>query len=126
MTTNGATHANASQWFSSNIFIIFVVVLILILLVIGLACWLIRRSRNRTNATEKVTEIEILSAGSGSETDTQPKFTLKIKTDQSHATQLVEMFVRRVSHAEGAGPAPAVTPPAVFNIEDTWCHTLIS
>ncbi|KAJ7996650.1 hypothetical protein DPEC_G00239240 [Dallia pectoralis] len=72
----------------------------------------------------KVIEIEIISAGSGGETDAQPIFTLKIKTDQNHATQLVEMFVRRASRPEGAGPgiplahAPSVTPSTLASPTD--------
>lgn len=58
-----------------------------------------------------MTEIEIISAGDGLEEETQAKFTLKIRTDQSHATQLVEMLVGRVRRLEGAGPNTPLPPP---------------
>uniref|UniRef100_A0A674E0S7 Uncharacterized protein n=1 Tax=Salmo trutta TaxID=8032 RepID=A0A674E0S7_SALTR len=86
----------ASKWFASDIFIIFVVVLLLVLLVLGaVCCWFVRRNRTQRATAMKLTEIEIISAGDGLEKETQAKFTLKIRTDQSHATQLVEMLVGR-------------------------------
>eukprot|EP00063_Salmo_salar_P009873 XP_013984708.1 PREDICTED: uncharacterized protein LOC106563554 isoform X2 [Salmo salar] len=64
-----------------------------------------------TSGNRKLTEIEIISAGDGLEKETQAKFTLKIRTDQSHATQLVEMLVGRVRRLEGAGPNTPLPPP---------------
>ncbi|KAL0994060.1 hypothetical protein UPYG_G00117290 [Umbra pygmaea] len=124
MSANGDTFSTASRWFSSNIFIIFVVVLVLVLVVIGSVCCLVRQNRNRRNTAERVTEIEIISPGNGLESENQAKFTLKIKTDQRHATQLVGMLVGRVCHLERPGPdipeAPATssTSPAVSSPPD--------
>ncbi|KAK6305520.1 hypothetical protein J4Q44_G00243000 [Coregonus suidteri] len=112
MSTSGNRYATASQWFASDIFIIFVVVLFLVLLVLGaVCCWVVRHNRTQRSTAEKLTEIEIISAGDGPERETQAKFTLKIRTDQSHATQLVEMLVGRVSRLEGAVPNSPLAPP---------------
>nr|XP_046172857.1 uncharacterized protein si:dkey-111e8.4 [Oncorhynchus gorbuscha] len=111
MSTSGHRYATASRWFASDIFIIFVVVLLLVLLVLGaVCCWFVRRNRTQRATAMKLTEIEIISAGDGLERETQAKFTLKIRTDQSHATQLVEMLVGRVRRLEGAGPNTLLPP----------------
>ncbi|CAB1316067.1 unnamed protein product [Coregonus sp. 'balchen'] len=113
ISASGDTYATASQWVSSDIF---VVVLLLVLLVLRAVCWVVRNNRTQRTTAEyerddligskKLTEIEIISAGDGPERDTQAKCTLKIKTDQRHATQLVEILVGR----EGAGPGNPLAP----------------
>uniref|UniRef100_A0A674BHD5 Uncharacterized protein n=1 Tax=Salmo trutta TaxID=8032 RepID=A0A674BHD5_SALTR len=109
---------------SSDIFIIYVVVLLLVLLALRAVCWVVRNNRTQRTTAEKLTDIEIISAGDGPERDTQAKFTLKIRTDPRHATQLVEMLVGRVCRLEGAvpdnplAPLTSVTLPTVVSPTD--------
>lgn len=60
----------------------------------------------------QLTEIEIRSAD-GPGKDSQPRFTLKIQTDQSHATQLVGMLLGRALPSEGSGSLTALAAPSV-------------
>ncbi|KAA0717210.1 hypothetical protein E1301_Tti017355 [Triplophysa tibetana] len=82
-----------SQWLNSDFFIVFVVVLVLLLLVIFAICWVIRRHQTQ-KMTEKMAEIEIIAVD-GSDRGNVPRFTLKIVTEQTHATELVEMLTCR-------------------------------
>ncbi|XP_073696135.1 uncharacterized protein [Garra rufa] len=85
-----------SRWLNSDIFIVFVVLLLLLLLVIFAVCWLIKRHHTQT-PTEKMAEIEIIPVD-GTHVGNPLRFTLKIVTEQTHATELVEMLTRR-SHS---------------------------
>uniref|UniRef100_A0A8C2ID19 Si:dkey-111e8.4 n=1 Tax=Cyprinus carpio TaxID=7962 RepID=A0A8C2ID19_CYPCA len=79
-----------SWWLNSDIFIVFVVLLLLLLLVVFAVCWLIRRHHTQ-RPTEKMAEIEIIPVD-GTHVGNPPIFTLKIVTEQTHATELVEML----------------------------------
>ncbi|XP_055055771.2 uncharacterized protein [Misgurnus anguillicaudatus] len=82
-----------SQWLNSDFFIVFVVVLVLLLLVIFAVCWVIRRQHTQ-RTTEKMAEIQIIPIDA-SDRGNVPRFTLKIVTEQTHATELVEMLTHR-------------------------------
>ncbi|XP_042579348.1 uncharacterized protein si:dkey-111e8.4 [Cyprinus carpio] len=82
-----------SWWLNSDVFIVFVVLLLLLLLVVFAVCWLIRRHHTQ-RPTEKMAEIEIIPVD-GTHVGNPPRFTLKIVTEQIHATELVEMLTRR-------------------------------
>ncbi|XP_048044048.1 uncharacterized protein si:dkey-111e8.4 [Megalobrama amblycephala] len=82
-----------SRWLNSDIFIVFVVLLLLLLLVIFAVCWLMRRHHTQ-RPTEKMAEIEIIPVDAA-DSGNSPRFTLKIVTEQTHATELVETLTRR-------------------------------
>ncbi|KAK7164793.1 hypothetical protein R3I94_003247 [Phoxinus phoxinus] len=82
-----------SRWLNSDIFIVFVVLLLLLLLVIFAVCWLMKRHHTR-RPTEKMAEIEITPVDAA-DLGNSARFTLKIVTEQTHATELVEMLTRR-------------------------------
>ncbi|XP_067296221.1 uncharacterized protein si:dkey-111e8.4 [Pseudorasbora parva] len=88
-----------SRWLSSDIFIVFVVLLLLLLLVIFAVCWLMRR--HRTRPTEKMAEIEIIPVDAA-DLGNSARFTLKIVTEQTHATELVEMLTLRGHSVEAS------------------------
>ncbi|XP_056313113.1 uncharacterized protein si:dkey-111e8.4 [Danio aesculapii] len=106
-----------SQWLNSDIFIVFVVLLLLLLLVIFAVCWLMRR-QNTQRPPEKMAEIEIIPVNSA-DAGNQSRFTLKIVTEQTHATELVEMLTRR-GHCVEPNPhsKPSVSAVAADNDSD--------
>ncbi|XP_039514770.1 uncharacterized protein si:dkey-111e8.4 [Pimephales promelas] len=89
-----------TRWLNSDIFIVFVVLLLLLLLVIFAVCWLMRRHHTQ-RPTEKLAEIEITPTDDA-DMGNSARFTLKIVTEQTHATELVEMLTRRGCSVEAS------------------------
>ncbi|XP_051966478.1 uncharacterized protein si:dkey-111e8.4 [Xyrauchen texanus] len=106
-----------SQWLNSDIFIVFVVVLLLLLLVIFAVFWLMRRHRSK-RPIEKMAEIEIIPVD-GSDRGNLPRFTLKIVTEQMHATELVEMLTRRGHSVEVPDHHSNLSVSAVRDMDDS-------
>ncbi|NP_001410136.1 uncharacterized protein LOC794063 [Danio rerio] len=107
-----------SQWLNSDIFIVFVVLLLLLLLVIFAVCWLMRR-QNTQRPPEKMAEIEIIPVNSA-DAGNPSRFTLKIVTEQTHATELVEMLTQRGCCVEPLNTHrnPSVSADAADNDSD--------
>uniref|UniRef100_A0A4W4F8G7 Uncharacterized protein n=1 Tax=Electrophorus electricus TaxID=8005 RepID=A0A4W4F8G7_ELEEL len=87
---SGSRMSTVSQWLSSDVFIVFVVVLLLLLAAISTVCWVMRR---------RTAEIEIIPAG-GLDRNNQPSFTLKIVTEQKHASELIQMLTGNANLTE--------------------------
>ncbi|KAK1787507.1 hypothetical protein P4O66_016006, partial [Electrophorus voltai] len=95
---SGSRMSTVSQWLSSDVFIVFVVVLLLLLAAISTVCWVMRRHHRHT-AKERTAEIEIIPAG-GLDRNNQPSFTLKIVTEQKHASELIQMLTGNANLTE--------------------------
>ncbi|KAF4073319.1 hypothetical protein AMELA_G00257500 [Ameiurus melas] len=88
-----------SELLKSDIFIIFMVVLSLTVISVSVVCCLMRHLHTR-KARQKMAEIEIVpSAGLG--TNHKPRFTLRIITEQKHASELVEIITSQIHSAVG-------------------------
>ncbi|KAB5513073.1 hypothetical protein PHYPO_G00250070 [Pangasianodon hypophthalmus] len=96
---DGTRMSPMSEWLKSDVFIIFVVVLLLTVISIFAVCWVIRRRRTH-KTTEKMAEIEIIPfAGSGG--NNKPRFTLRIITEQKHASELIQMLTGQIRSTVG-------------------------
>ncbi|XP_053473856.1 uncharacterized protein si:dkey-111e8.4 [Ictalurus furcatus] len=119
--------SSMSEWLKSDIFIVFMVVLSLTVISIFAVCCLMRRRRTY-KTRQKMAEIEIVPfAGSGR--NHKPRFTLRIITEQKHASELVQMLTSQIRST--AGPAgstglgvSAVTAEVASTSQDQleiWC-----
>ncbi|XP_062845130.1 uncharacterized protein si:dkey-111e8.4 [Trichomycterus rosablanca] len=88
---DGSRVSSMSQWWNSDVFIVFVVVLLLIIVAIFAFCWIKRR---RPVPTETLAEIEIIPLDNLGKNN-QPRFTLMIIMEQKHASELVQTLTCR-------------------------------
>ncbi|XP_048093443.1 uncharacterized protein si:dkey-111e8.4 [Alosa alosa] len=107
MDSGSPQYGTLADWLQSDVFIVFVVVMVLLGLVLTAVCWVWRRQRrSRQSTLQRLTEIEIYPVVDGSVGEAQQqKFSLKIRTDQRHASELVGILADHIrptgSHATG-------------------------
>ncbi|XP_058239124.1 uncharacterized protein si:dkey-111e8.4 [Hemibagrus wyckioides] len=91
---DGTRVSPMSDWLNSDVFIIFVVVLLLTVIAIFAVCWVLRRRRTRKTA-EKMAEVEIIPF-TNSGRSSRPRFTLRVITEQKHASEIVQMLTGQI------------------------------
>ncbi|KAK3527545.1 hypothetical protein QTP86_026652 [Hemibagrus guttatus] len=91
---DGTRMSPMSEWLNSDVFIIFVVVLLLTVIGIFAVCCVIRRRRTHRTA-EKMAEVEIIPFTNSGRSN-KPRFTLRIITEQKHASEIVQMLTGQI------------------------------
>ncbi|KAL7838680.1 hypothetical protein AOLI_G00270840 [Acnodon oligacanthus] len=119
---DGRQVSSMSQWLNSDVFIVFVVVLVLFVVAVFAVCWVIRCRRTQTQ-TERMAEIEIVPAA-GSDRSGQHRFTLKIVTEQKHASELVQILTNHTRLKENTECSADQLGPEVASREKPPSQTL--
>ncbi|KAI5608287.1 hypothetical protein C0J50_6758 [Silurus asotus] len=88
-----------SEWLKSDVFIIFVVVLLITVIAIVAVCCCLRR-RGTSIKTKKMAVIEITPLDFPGRSNTI-RFTLKIITEQKHASEIVQMLTGQIPTTGG-------------------------
>ncbi|KAL2094224.1 hypothetical protein ACEWY4_008943 [Coilia grayii] len=127
MDSGGARYGTLTDWLRSDVFIVFMVVLVLLILVLAAVCWVLRRQRRYRQphlqysrcwcllcVARALTEIEVYPSVEAGED--QHRVSLKIRTDRSHAAELVGILAGLIRPIESpvelaaSGEMSAVEP----------------
>ncbi|KAJ8249632.1 hypothetical protein COCON_G00228480 [Conger conger] len=100
----GSRFRKLAEFFRSDIFIIVAVVLVIVFLAIAVICCIHRRRQNQRLLTQRLTQIVVVRAGAANENG-RPSYTLRIQTDQDHATKLVGLIT---GHPYRSSSAPVL------------------
>ncbi|KAK2816593.1 hypothetical protein Q7C36_022864 [Tachysurus vachellii] len=118
--------SSMSEWLNSDIFIIFVVFLLLTIIAIVAVCCILRRRHTH----EKMAEVEIIPPANSSPNN-NPRFTLRILTEQKHASEIIQMLTGQIRSID----AVCTTDPGVSDVhaevikisqDQSQIHTLAS
>ncbi|KAG5830809.1 uncharacterized protein LOC118219009 [Anguilla anguilla] len=92
------------EFLRSDIFIIIAVVLVVVFLAVSVFCCIHRRRQAKRLLMHRLTEIVVVRSGSDSQNG-RPKYSFRIRTDQDHATKLVQIIT---AYPESAQSAPTL------------------
>ncbi|KAK2816587.1 hypothetical protein Q7C36_022858 [Tachysurus vachellii] len=96
--------SSMSEWLNSDIFIIFVVFLLLTIIAIVAVCCILRPRHTH----KKMAEVELFPPANSSPNN-NPRFTLRILTEQKHASEIIQMLTGQIRSID----AVCTTDPGV-------------